>query len=75
MTSRELITRLISGKPVERCGFWLGNPQPQTWPILHRYFGTNSEQHLRLNHNVADLFGMENYFVKMYECPRSCICD
>ncbi|MCX6923881.1 MAG: hypothetical protein NT154_11845 [Verrucomicrobia bacterium] len=48
MTSRELIKRLIARQPVDRCGFWLGNPHPDTWPILHRYFGTATEEELRL---------------------------
>jgi uroporphyrinogen decarboxylase len=47
MNPRELIRRLIARQPVERCGFWLGNPHPETWPILHRYFGTSSEEELR----------------------------
>ena len=34
MSKRNLIKRLIAGEPVERCGFWLGNPDPKTWPIL-----------------------------------------
>jgi len=48
MNSRELIKRLIARQPVEHCGFWLGNPHPDTWPILHRYFGTETEEELRL---------------------------
>ncbi len=47
MTSRQLIKRLIARQPVERCGFWLGNPHPDTWPILHRHFGTATEEELR----------------------------
>lgn len=47
MSKRELIKRLIAGEKVERCGFWLGNPHPDTWPILHQYFGTSSELELR----------------------------
>lgn len=47
-TSRDLIKRLIAGQPVDRCGFWLGNPHPDTWPILHQHFGTHSEEELRL---------------------------
>ena len=30
-----------------RCGFWLGNPHPDSWPGLHRYFGTTAEEELR----------------------------
>jgi uroporphyrinogen decarboxylase len=44
---RELITRLIAGEPVERCGFWTGKPHAETWPILHQYFGTHTEQEFR----------------------------
>jgi uroporphyrinogen decarboxylase len=47
MSRRDLICRLIGGECVERCGLWLGNPHPDTWPILHRHFGTASEEELR----------------------------
>lgn len=47
MNSRERIRTIISGKPADRCGFWLGVPAQETWPILHRYFGTSTEEELR----------------------------
>jgi len=47
MSRRELIHRLIAGEEVPRCGFWLGNPHEDTWPLLHRHFGTTSEEQLR----------------------------
>lgn len=47
MSRRALIRRLIAGEKVERCGFWLGNPHADTWPILHRHFGTTSAEELR----------------------------
>ncbi|MBN1491761.1 MAG: hypothetical protein JXA69_17745, partial [Phycisphaerae bacterium] len=47
MTSRERIRTLIRGEPADRCGFWLGNPHPETWPLLHKYFGTSDEESLR----------------------------
>lgn len=47
MSKRNLIQRLIAGEPVERCGFWLGNPHPDTWPKLHAHFGTQTEEELR----------------------------
>jgi uroporphyrinogen decarboxylase len=40
MTSRERIRAIIAGKPADRCGFWVGNPHPDTLPIYHKYFGT-----------------------------------
>ena len=48
MTSRERVRTIISGKPADRCGFWLGNPHPDTWPIFHAFFGTKTEEDLRL---------------------------
>jgi len=47
MNSRELVRDLIAGKPVPRCGFWLGNPHPDTWPGYYQYFGTESEEDVR----------------------------
>jgi uroporphyrinogen decarboxylase len=44
---RELIKRLIAGETVERCGFWTGKPHVDTWPRLHAYFGTQTEQEFR----------------------------
>ena len=47
MNGRERVRAIISGHPADRCGFWLGNPHPETWPLLHAYFGTTSEEELR----------------------------
>ncbi len=47
MNSRERIKQIISGKAADRCGFWLGNPWPQSLEIYHRYFNTASEEELR----------------------------
>lgn len=44
---RTLIRDLIARKTVPRCGFWLGKPHSDTWPILHRHFGTASDEELR----------------------------
>ena len=48
MTSRERIRTILSGREADRCGFWLGNPHTDMWPILHDYFGTSTEEELRL---------------------------
>ncbi|MEK6570219.1 MAG: uroporphyrinogen decarboxylase family protein [Bacteroidota bacterium] len=42
MTSRERVHAIISGEPIDRCGFWLGNPHEDTLPIYHSYFGTST---------------------------------
>jgi uroporphyrinogen decarboxylase len=44
---RETIRAIIARRDVPGCGFWLGNPDPQTWPLLHRHFGTQTEEQLR----------------------------
>ena len=47
MTSREIVRRIVGLEPAPRCGFWLGNPHPESWAGLHRYFGTKTEEELR----------------------------
>ncbi len=47
MNSRERIKTIIAGEAADRCGFWLGNPHPDTWPAYHKYFGTSTEEELR----------------------------
>jgi uroporphyrinogen decarboxylase len=46
MTSRERIRTIVSGGVADRCGFWLGNPHPDTLPIYHAYFGTTTLEEL-----------------------------
>jgi len=47
MTSREIVRDIVALKPAPRCGLWLGNPHAESWPGLHRYFGTKTEEELR----------------------------
>jgi uroporphyrinogen decarboxylase len=42
MTSQQRIRNIIARRPVDRCGFWLGNPHPDTLPIYYKYFGVKS---------------------------------
>ncbi len=48
MSSREIIKNIIARKKTERFGFWLGNPHSDSWEALHNYFGTASEEELRV---------------------------
>jgi uroporphyrinogen decarboxylase len=48
MTSRLLIRNIIARRPVPRCGFWMGNPHPDTLPIYYSYFGVDSLEGLHL---------------------------
>lgn len=47
MTRRERIKTIFSGKAADRCGFWMGNPHADTWPIYFKYFGVPDEESLR----------------------------
>lgn len=47
MDSRERIRSIIAGRTPDRTGFWLGNPDPAIWPILHRHFATTGDEELR----------------------------
>ena len=47
MNRRERIRTIISGETADRCGFWLGNPHGETWPILHNYFGASTPEELQ----------------------------
>jgi uroporphyrinogen decarboxylase len=47
MTSRERVKAIIAGRAADRCGFWLGNPHPESWPGLNQYFHTSEEEELR----------------------------
>jgi len=63
MTSRELIKNIIDGKAVERCGFWMGEPHEDTWPLLLDYFNVDSQAEVRakLNDDIIWLFGDDSY--------------
>lgn len=47
MTNREHIRNLIGGKPVDRCGFWLGRPQPATVEKINAVLGTRSLEEIQ----------------------------
>jgi uroporphyrinogen decarboxylase len=46
VTSRERIRRIVARRPVDRCGFWLGNPHADTLPIYYKHFGVSSLEEL-----------------------------
>jgi uroporphyrinogen decarboxylase len=51
MTHRERIRALAAGQEADQCGFWLGMPHEETWPLLHDYFKTTTQEELRLRLN------------------------
>lgn len=69
MNSRKRVRNIIAGEPADRCGFWLGNPHPDTWPILHAYFGTKTEEGLRQKLGDDFRWISPQFFPNAYQDP------
>ncbi len=68
--SRELVKRLVAGEQVERCGLWLGKPNVHTWPVLHDYFKTQTEEEWRRKlHDDCRWIGPQAYKQEVYRHP------
>ncbi len=70
VSSRELVRAIIALEKVPRCGFWLGNPHADTWPLLHRYFGTRNEDELRLKLGDDLCWFTPQYLPSTYRHPE-----
>ena len=70
MNSRQRIRTIISGKPADRCGLWLGNPHSDTWPILHEYFDTTTEEQFRLKLGDDFRWICPGFFDSTYQDPQ-----
>ena len=70
-TRRKLIKSIIDRKKeVKRCGFWLGNPHIDTWPILHKYFGTKTDEELRRKLNDDCRWICPQFYPDVYQDPQ-----
>jgi uroporphyrinogen decarboxylase len=69
MTGRERVRAIVAGRAADRCGFWLGNPHPDTWPLLHAYFGTKTAEELRLKLGDDFRWITPQYFPGVYRHP------
>ena len=47
MKCRERIAAIFSGREPDRCGFWMGMPHEDTWPIYLKHFGFSEQEELR----------------------------
>ncbi|HUW31936.1 MAG TPA: uroporphyrinogen decarboxylase family protein [Planctomycetota bacterium] len=47
MNGRERLKTIFSGKAADRCGFWLGCPHADTWPIYLKHFNQPTPDALR----------------------------
>jgi uroporphyrinogen decarboxylase len=72
MTHRDRIRQIIAGEgeQTDRCGFWLGNPHPDTVPILLDYFGLNSEEELRKHLDDDIRWITPQFFEDAYRDPE-----
>ena len=69
MSRRELIRNIIAGKNDGSCGFWLGNPHVDLWPILHRHFGTRTEEELRVKLGDDCRWICPQFYPDIYQDP------
>ncbi|MBN2355104.1 hypothetical protein JXO59_03265 [candidate division KSB1 bacterium] len=69
MNSRERIKAIIAGEPADRCGLWLGKPHPDSWPGLHAYFGTTTEEEVRRKLNDDLRWICPQFFADAYCDP------
>jgi uroporphyrinogen decarboxylase len=69
MNSRERISTIINGGVADRCGFWLGNPDEKTWPLLHKHFGTKTEEELRVKLQDDVRWICPQFFDDVYQDP------
>lgn len=70
MDGRERIKTIIGGEAADRCGFWMGNPHADTWPIYHAYFGTEDEEGLRLKLGDDLRWVCPQFFASTYQHPE-----
>lgn len=70
MTSRERLKAIIGGQPADRTGFWLGWPLADTWPRLHQYFGTSSEEELRVKLRDDFRWICPQFYSNLYRHPE-----
>ena len=70
MLRRELIRRIIAREKAERCGFWLGKPHSDMWPMLHRYFGTRTEEELRVKLGDDCRWICPQFYPDVYQDPQ-----
>ena len=69
MNHRERIRTIISGEAADRCGFWIGNPHADTWPILHAHFGTSTQEELQQKLGDDFRWICPQFFASTYQDP------
>ncbi len=70
MSRREIIRAIIARQRVPRTGLWLGCPHVDTWPLLHKYFGTITEEELRRQLGDDVRWVCPQFYADAYEDPE-----
>ncbi|MEI6520558.1 MAG: uroporphyrinogen decarboxylase family protein [bacterium] len=70
MNKRERIKAIIAGEPADRCGFWMGNPHPDSWDGIHQYFGTKTEEELRVKLGDDCRWICPQFYPDNYQDPK-----
>ncbi|MFB2118513.1 uroporphyrinogen decarboxylase family protein [Parapedobacter sp. 2B3] len=69
MVSRELIKKIMNREPSERCGFWLGNPLPETIKVYCEKLGKNSLEDIQKFMGDDIRWITPQYFSSTYNHP------
>jgi len=69
MSRKQLIHDLIAGKPVGKCGLWIGSPQPETIELYNKASGTNGEEELHQYFNDDVRWITPHYCKTTYRHP------
>ena len=70
ISSRERIKRIIHAKPVDRCGFWLGKPLPETVAKINTVLGTDSLEAIQGKFNDDIRWLTPQYLATTYQHPE-----
>jgi uroporphyrinogen decarboxylase len=70
MNSRQRIQAIVNLQQPDRCGFWLGNPHPDTLPSFHAYFGTVTLEDLHRKLGSDFRWLTPQFFDSVYQHPE-----
>ena len=69
LSSRERIKGIIRGEPVDRCGFWLGKPLPDTVKKINAAIGTDSLESIQQRFHDDIRWVTPQYMTTTYQHP------
>lgn len=70
MDSRERLKAIIAGEKADRCGLWVGNPHPETWPGYLRGLDAVDEEAFRQKLGDDFRWISPQFFATCYQHPE-----